>query len=136
MNLRKIRAFKVEIDTINKLIFSPHHFVDNSGIALDDYHHFGGYILFYIIRHRNTIIAVFVHFNSSLNSLEQRFLINACDEETCFVQRFWTLRGSADADGWEGMPDTGEETTLLRESATVADHGKSVHLEAIVVVKS
>ena len=62
--------------------------------------------------------------------------IDACQDETALIQGFRPLRGSADAHRRERMPYAGEETALLRQSAAVADHGKGVHLQAVVVVEA
>ena len=63
-------------------------------------------------------------------------LIDASQDETALVQGLWALGAGADAHRREGMAHTGEKAALLRQGAAVADHGESVHLQAVVVVEA
>ena len=68
--------------------------------------------------------------------LEERFLVNACNDEVTFVDSFGTLGRGTDADSGEGMADAGEERGFLGKGSAIADDGEGVHLEAVVVVKA
>ena len=39
----------------------PHHLVDDAGVALDDFHDFGGDVFFDVVRHGDAVVAVGVH---------------------------------------------------------------------------
>ena len=62
--------------------------------------------------------------------------IDACQDETALVQSLRALCGGANAHRRERVPHAGEEAALLGQSAAVADHGKGVHLQAVVVVEA
>lgn len=91
------------------LKFSPHHLVDDAHVALHYLYYFGAYVLVYIVGYRNTMLTVAAEFNSGVNSLNQRFLVYACDDEITLVYRFGTLGACADANGRERMTYAGEE---------------------------
>ena len=90
-------------------LFPPNHLVDNPCVPLDDFHYLCGDVLFYVIGYGDAIVAILVHRDGGINSLQETVLINAGDEETSFVESLGTLRAGADADGREGMTDRGEE---------------------------
>lgn len=52
------------------LFFSPHHLIDHAGITLDDLDHLVRNVLIHIIRHWNAVIAVSIHFHSSIHRLQ------------------------------------------------------------------
>ena len=79
------------------LEFSPDHFVYNTGIALDDLDYFGADIFFDVIRNRNSIIPVLVHFNCCIHSLKKRILIDSSQNKTRFVERLRSFRRCTDA---------------------------------------
>lgn len=82
------------------------------------------------------MLAVTTKLYGCIYGLEERFLVNACNDEVTLVDSFGTLGRGADADGGEGMADTGEERGFFGKGSAIADDGKSIHLEAVVVVKT
>ena len=64
----------------------PHHLINYPHVALDNLHHLGAYILLYIVRNGDAIIAILVHCDSGVYCLQQRYFIDTCDEEACFVK--------------------------------------------------
>lgn len=85
------------------LLFAPNHFVDDGNIGLDDFDYYVADVFTDVDIDRCTVIMVAVHRYCSLYSLEERFLIDAGEDEAGVVERFGTLRGGADADGRERM---------------------------------
>ena len=63
------------------------------------------------------MIAIVVHIHCTLDSLEEGFLVDACDEEATLVEGLRTLGRGADAHCGEGMTYAGEERRLLGECA-------------------
>ena len=118
------------------LTFSPNHFVDDASITLNDFHHFGRYILLHIVRYRDTMIAVTAETYGSLYSLQQTIGIDAGNDKTTLIEGLWPLSTRADTHSWERMAYTGKETAFLWESSTVAHYGKSIHLQTIIVVET
>lgn len=110
------------------ILFSPHHFVDDAYVALNDFHYLGRYVLVDIVGNGKTVISVTTKLNGGVNGLEQGLFVNAGDDEVAFVYGFGTFRAGANADGGEGMAYTGEEAALFGEGAAVADYGEGVHL--------
>ena len=118
------------------LKFPPHHLIHNPGVALDDFDHLGGDVFLHVVRHGDADVAVSVHLHGGVHGLEEAVRINACQDETALIQGFGALGGGADAHRWERVPHAGEKAALLGQSATVADHGEGVHLQAVVVVEA
>ena len=81
-------------------------------------------------------MTVFAKLYSSINCLKEALLVDAGNDEVTLVDGFRTFGRGADADGREGMAYTGEEAAFFRECAAVADYGKGIHLEAVVVVEA
>ena len=123
-------------DGINISDFPPHHLVHNPHIALDDLDDFGGDVLVGVVGDREAIEAITAEFHSGVDGLEEAFFVYAGDDEVTFVDGFWPLSARPDADGWERMSYTGEETALLREGTAVTHHREGVHLEAVVVMEA
>lgn len=73
---------------------------------------------------------------SGVNGLEQGFLVDTSNDKVTLVDGFGTLGRGTDADGGEGVTDTGEERGFLGKGAAIADDGKGVHLKAVVVVEA
>lgn len=73
---------------------------------------------------------------SGVNGLEQGFLVDTSNDEVALVDGLGTLGRSTDADGGEGVADTGEERGFLGKGSAIADDGEGVHLEAVVVVET
>lgn len=82
------------------------------------------------------MLAVTTELNGGVNGLEQRLLVDTSNDEIALVDGFGTLGRGTDADGGEGMADAGEERGFLGKGSAIADDGKSVHLEAVVVVEA
>ena len=68
-------------------VFSPYHPVNHARIRLNDFDDLGRYVFFNIIRYRNSIIAVFVHFNRSGNGLRKSVLIYPFKNKAGLVER-------------------------------------------------
>ena len=49
--------------------FSPHHFVDDAGIGLNDLYDLGGYVFLYVVGNGDPIVAVFIHGNRGFDGL-------------------------------------------------------------------
>lgn len=120
------------------LSFSPDHLINHTCVALDNLHNLSRYVLIYIIRHRQSAIAIKVHLHCCVYSLQQAFFVNACEHKAAFVQRFRALRRGTDAHRRERMPHTGEEAVFLRQctrqqrrsSAGSCNHGSlTAHAE-------
>ena len=82
------------------------------------------------------MLPVSAEFHRRVNSLQERVLIYAGEDEVALVYGFGALRARADADCRERMSNACEEGGLLRESAAVAHDCERVHLEAVVVVET
>ena len=118
------------------LLFSPDHLINHTCVALDNLHNLSRYILIYIIRHRQSVIAIKVHLHCCVYSLQQAFFVNACEHEAAFVQRFRALRRGADAHRRECMADACEEAAFLRQCTRIRYYSKGVHLQAVVIMEA
>ena len=118
------------------LLFSPDHLIHHTCVALDNLHNLSRYVLIYIIRHRQSVIAIKVHLHRCVYSLQQAFFVNACEHEAAFVQRFRALRRGADAHRRECMADACEEVAFLRQCTGIRYYSKGVHLQAVVIMEA
>lgn len=118
------------------LDLSPHHLVDDAGVALYDLHDLGRDVFFDVVRHGDAVVAVGVHRDGGVDSLQEGLFVDAGDEEAGLVKRFGAFRAGADADCRERVTDACEEGAFFGERAAVAYNCESVHLQAIVVVES
>lgn len=82
------------------------------------------------------MLAVTAELDGGVNGLEQGLLVDTGNDEVALVDGFGTLGRCTDADGGEGMADAGEERGFLGKCAAIADDGKGVHLEAVVVMET
>lgn len=82
------------------------------------------------------MLTVTAELDGGVNGLEQGLLVDTSNDEVTLVDGFGTLCRGADADGGEGVADAGKERGFFGKGSTVADDGKGVHLEAVVVVKT
>lgn len=82
------------------------------------------------------MLAVTAELDGSINGLQQGFLVDTCNDEVTLVDGLGALGRGTDADGGEGMADAGEERGFLGKGSAIADDGKGVHLEAVVVVET
>lgn len=71
-----------------------------------------------------------------VNALQQTNGVNAAENEAAFVEGLGPLGRGANADCREWMPNRSKERRLFRQSATVGNHGESVHLETVVVMET
>ncbi len=69
------------------LELSPHHFVNDAGVALDDFHDLDGYVFFDIVRHGDAVVAVLVHRDGGIDGLQERLFVNAGREADDFGAR-------------------------------------------------
>ena len=95
------------------LELSPHHLVDDSGVALDDFHNLGRDIFFDVVRHGDAVVAVGVHRDGGVDGLQKGLFVDAGDEEAGLVKRFGAFRAGADANCRERMPHAREEGTFF-----------------------
>ena len=121
---------------LSSVALSPHHFVHDADVALDDFDYLGRYILFDVVGNGDAVIAILVHGDGGVDRLQQALFVDAGNEETGFVEGFRALGAGSDADGGEGMAYAGEETAFLGQRAAVADDGEGVHLETVVVMEA
>lgn len=118
------------------LALSPHHLVNYAGVALDDFHNLSRDIFFDVVRHGDAVVAVFIHRDGGVDSLQEGLFIDSRNKEAGLVKRFGAFRASADADCRERVADTCEEGAFFGERTAVAHDGECVHLQAVVVMKS
>ena len=111
------------------LVLPPDHFVDDAGVALDDFDDLRRYVFFDVVGHGDSVIAVGVHRDGGINGLQERFLVNSRDKEACLVKRFGAFRAGADADSRERVTDAREEGAFFGQGAAVAHNGEGVHLQ-------
>ena len=97
---------------------------------------FGADVFFYVVGHGDSVVAVSVHRDRSIDRLQERLFVDTCDKETCLVERFGAFGAGADAHGRERVADTREEGTFFGERAAVAYDGEGVHLQAVVIVEA
>ncbi len=117
-------------------LLPPHHLVHYANVTLNDSHDFGGDVFVGVVRDGKAGMAVSDEGDGGVNGLEKAHRVDAGEHEAAFIQSLRAFGAGADADGGERVADGGEEAALLREGAGVADHGKGVHLKAIVVVEA
>lgn len=79
------------------LKFSPYHLIDYSSIALNDLYYFCTDVLFYIVRNRNPMISILIHFDRRIDCLKQRSLIDSSQNKTRFVERLRSFCRCTDA---------------------------------------
>ena len=103
------------------LLFSPDHLIDDANVGLDDLHDLVGNIFICVVRHGNStaILLLAAHLDSGIDRLKKSFRVNAGEDEAGFVQCFGAFGGGADANGWERMPDRGEERGFLGQGAGI-----------------
>ena len=118
------------------LILSPNHLVDDAGVALNDLHDLRTDVFFDVVGHGDAVVAVGVHRDGGIDSLQKGLFVDAGDEEACLVKRFGAFRAGADADCRERVADACEEGAFFGERAAVAHDGECVHLQAVVIVES
>ena len=114
----------------------PDHLVHHTDVALDDADDLCRDVLIDVVGHGDAGVAVADEGDGNVYALQEALCIDAREDEAAFVESFRALGGGADADGWEGVADAGEEATLLGQGAGVGHHAKGVHLEAVVVVET
>ena len=82
------------------------------------------------------MLTITTELDGGVNGLEQGLLVDTSNDEVALVDGLGTLGRGADADGGEGMADTGEERGFFGKGSAIADNGEGVHLEAVVVVET
>ena len=91
------------------LEFAPDHFVDDADVGLDDFYYFGAYVFVYVVGDGDSVLAVAAEFYGGVNCLEERFFVDAGDDEVSLVDGFGTLCRCAYADCREGVTYAGEK---------------------------
>ena len=76
-NQGKKRINCTVVCSFSLLILSPHHFIYNSGIALNYLYHLGGNVLFHVYGNGDAVVTVFRHIHSSGDRLQKTFFVNA-----------------------------------------------------------
>lgn len=92
-----------------RLEFSPDHFVDDTGIGLDQLYDLCGDALVGVVGHGESVVAVAYHGYGCVDGLQQGVCVDAGEDEVAFVKGFGTLGGGADAHGGERMAHGEEE---------------------------
>jgi len=82
---RDIFTFYFALSKTN-LELSPHHFVDDAGVTLDDLYDLGRDVFFDVVRHRDAVVAVGVHRDGGVDGLQEGLFVNARDEEAGHVK--------------------------------------------------
>lgn len=82
------------------------------------------------------MLTITAELDGGVNGLEQGFLVDTSNDEVAFVDGFGTFGRGTDADGGEGVADAGEERGFFGKGTAIADDGKGVHLEAVVIVEA
>lgn len=90
-------------------LFSPDHFVYDSSVGLNDPNDFCRDVFIGVIRNGDPVITCVVHSDRRFHSLQERFFIDACQDEVALIQRLGTFRRGADADGRERVSHRQEE---------------------------
>ena len=111
-----------------RLPFPPNHFVNDAGVALDDFDDLRGDVFFDVIRDGGSVVAVGVHGDSGVDGLQERLFVDSGDKEAGLVKRFGAFGAGADAHGRERVAHTREEGAFFGERAAVAHDGERVHL--------
>lgn len=73
-------------DVMKGLELAPDHFVYYADVALDNLYNLRRNVLFNVIWNGDAIIAILIHCDSGVYCLQQRYFIDTCDEEACFVK--------------------------------------------------
>lgn len=94
---------------MDKLIFAPDHFVDDSDVGLDDFDNDVADVFADVDINGSAVVVVAVHGDGCIYSLEETLFINAGEDEAGVVERLRTLGRCADANCREGMTYGGEE---------------------------
>ena len=134
--LRRTSSYHFTLFKKTILELSPHHLVDDAGVALDDLHDLGRDVFFDVVRHGDAVVAVGVHRDGGVDGLQEGLFVDAGYEEAGLVKRFGAFRAGPDADCRERVADACEEGAFFGERAAVAHDGECVHLQAVVVVES
>ena len=67
------------------LALSPHHLVDDAGVALDNLHDLGRDVFFDVVGHGDAVVAIGVHCDCGIDSLQEGLFVDAGDKEACLV---------------------------------------------------
>ena len=115
-------------------VFSPNHHIHHTNVRLDNTNNLGGDIFIYIIRNRNTRIAVLNQFYGHIYGLQQALGVDAGEHEATLVQRPQDARWRCGCTRPGRMVLTDEEAGFLGQGARVRHHAEEIHLEEIVAV--
>lgn len=102
------------------LKFSPDHFIDHSGIGLNDLYYLGGHIFLNVVRHGDAVVSAFVQRYCGSDCLDETELVNSREDKASFIKSFRTLGGCADAHRRERFSDACKETGFLRQKDSYA----------------
>lgn len=115
--------------------FPPHHLIDNTDVALDNFDYFVADVVG-VVGYGNAVVAVAGHADGEVYALQEALLVNAAEDEAGLVEGFGALCAGANANGGDGFADGGVEAAFLGEGAAVAHHAEGVHLQTVVVVEA
>ena len=74
------------------LELSPHHLVDDAGVALDNLHDLGRDVFFDVVGHGDAVVAVGVHRDGCVDGLQEGLLSSLkCHQSSCFDQEYLDL---------------------------------------------
>ena len=121
--------------SVHVFLFSPHHFIDNADVALDNLDDLVADVVG-VVGHGDAVVAVAGHADGEFHALQESLLVNAAEDEAGFVEGFGTLGAGADAYCGDRFADGGVEAALLRQGAAVAHYAEGVHLQTVVVVEA
>lgn len=98
-----------DMSSVIHLLLPPNHLINNTSIALDQFHDLGADVFVGVGRHRDAVVSVLHHLDCYVHCLEQVVFVDAGEDEAAFVEGLRALGGCADADCREGVTYACEE---------------------------
>ena len=71
---------------VSDSLFSPHHFVDDADVALDDFYHLGADVFVHVIRDRDTVVTLFAEFHCGIYCLKEALGVDAGNDEIALLR--------------------------------------------------
>ena len=91
------------------LELAPDQRIHHADVGLDDADHLGGDVFVNVVGNGDAREAVADEGDGDVNALQKAKGVDAAQNKATLIQGFGALGGGADAYGWEGMADGGEE---------------------------